>query len=158
MNWKPVAGYEGAYEVSDVGLVRRVGKQPKTLTPGSHGYYVVSLWQNNKGKAEYVHRLVAIAFVDGDQSLTVNHKDGDKLNNCASNLEWISKADNTRHQWSTGLANDSGCYKHSKIQPEDYPKIWIRLAAGEKQKTIAAEYGCTQPLISWIAKKATEIH
>ena len=123
--WLPVREHEGLYEVSDLGRVRSVErfvktkgngkakKSSKVIAPHKHsnGYPVVNLWQHNKSKRQYVHRLVAQCFVSGDQSLTVNHIDGDKWNNNAINLEWISKADNTRHQWSTGLASTKGWFK-----------------------------------------------
>jgi len=100
-----------------------------------------------------VHRLVAMAWVAGDHSLSVNHKDGNKLNNHASNLEWVSLADNTRHQHETGLSNKTCCYKPTKVQPSEYSIIWERLKKGELQKDIAKDYECSKPLISWIAKK-----
>ena len=111
LEWKPVVGYEGVFEVSRCGKVRRIksakGAQlrEKKLTLDSTGYLVTSLWYKNKGKKVSVHRLVAMAWVEGDHSLSVNHKDGNKLNNHADNLEWISLANNTRHQNEIGLAN-----------------------------------------------------
>ena len=52
-----------------------------------------------------VHRLVAICFVEGDVSLTVNHIDGNKLNNVYTNLEFISAKDNIKHAWDNNLSN-----------------------------------------------------
>ena len=156
--WKPVVGYEGVFEVSKCGKVRRIksakGAQlrEKKLTLDLTGYLVTSLWYKNKGKRISVHRLVAMAWVEGDHSLSVNHKDGNKLNNHADNLEWISLTDNTTHQHKTGLSNKVNCYKPSKIKPSDYPLIIERLKKGEPQKTIAADYNCSQPLISWVKK------
>lgn len=158
-DWKPVVGYEGVFEVSRCGKVRRIksakGAQlrERKLTLDPSGYLVTSLWHKNKGKTLCVHRLVAMAWVKGNHSLSVNHKDGNKLNNHADNLEWISLADNTRHQNQTGLSNKVACYKPSKIMPIEYPSIIERLNKGEMQKTIAEEYNCSQPLISWIKKK-----
>jgi hypothetical protein len=113
-----VPGYEGVYQVTTAGEVFRVrggrgcrpGRKQPTLDK-STGYLVVGLWSNNKGHREYVHRIVAKAFVPGDTSLSVNHKDGNKLNNTPDNLEWVSLADNTRHQHATGLANTSTQYQ-----------------------------------------------
>jgi hypothetical protein len=157
--WRAVVGYEGVFEVSRCGKVRRIksakGAQlrEKKLTLDPNGYLVTSLWYKNKGKTISVHRLVAMTWVNGDHSLSVNHKDGNKLNNHADNLEWISLADNTRHQNETGLSNKICCYKPTKIQPSKYSIIWERLKKGESQKDIAKDYKCSQPLISWIAKK-----
>ena len=158
-SWCEIAGYEGVYMVSDQGRVKRVlaGKgaqvKIKKLTLDKTGYLVVGLWHKNKGKRYAVHRLVAEAFVSGNKNLSVNHKNGNKQDNTATNLEWISLADNTKHQWHTGLANKSSCYKPSKIPVSDRETIRLRVAAGEKQKDIAAEYGCSQPLISWICQR-----
>lgn len=158
--WKAVVGYEGVFEVSRCGKVRRIktyASKPwckeKILTLGNNGYLRTDLWYKNKGKTFSVHRLVAMAWVKGDHSLSVNHKDGVKTNNSADNLEWISLADNTRHQHRTGLANKITCYKPSKIMPEDYPVIMERLKNGELQKDIAKDYNCTQSLVAWIKKK-----
>ena len=157
--WKAVVGYEGVYEVSRCGKVRRIvtykGKpceKERKLTRDNTGYLVTSLWNKKKREKISIHRLVAMAWVEGDHSLTVNHKDGNKLNNHADNLEWMSLADNTRHQLRIGLASQSTCYKPSKVMPEDYPIIMKRINKGESQRAIAKDYECSQPLISWIKK------
>ena len=158
--WKDVVGYEGVYEVSRCGKVRRIvtykGKpceKERKLTRDNTGYLVTSLWNKKKREKISIHRLVALAWVEGDHSLTVNHKDGNKLNNHADNLEWKSQADTTRHQLRIGSASQSTCYKHSKIMPEDYPIIMERINKGETQRAIAKDYGCDQSLISWVKKK-----
>jgi hypothetical protein len=75
----------------------------------SNGYEEAAVQLNGARKKARVHRLVALAFCEGYQEgLTVNHKDGIKTNNKASNLEWVSLADNSRHQWATGLINTNG--------------------------------------------------
>ena len=153
--WRAVVGYENVFEVSKCGKVRRIksakGAQLK-LTIHSRGYLQVGLCYKNKAKTNLVHRLVAMAWVEGDHSLSVNHKDGNKLNNHADNLEWISLADNTRHQHKTGLSSKVTRYKPSKIMPSDYPLIVERLKKGEQRKTIAADYNCSLSLISWVKK------
>ena len=94
--WSDVPDYEDLYEVSNQGDVRRKGKT-KCLKPvtTSGGYQQVTLSRNNIRVSRFIHRLVATAFVDGDTSLSVNHIDGNKQNNCFKNLEWITKAENT---------------------------------------------------------------
>ena len=122
LEWKPVVGYEDVFEVSRCGKVRRIksakGAQlrEKKLTLDSTGYLVTSLWYKNKGRKISVHRLVAMAWVKGDHSLSVNHKDGNKLNNHADNLEWISLADNTKHQNEIGLANPATRYPNQVMR------------------------------------------
>lgn len=69
------------------------------------GYCLVDLYENHKDYTRQVHRLVAEAFIPNPLMLeTVNHKDGDKSNNTISNLEWMTRLDNVRHAWKTGLA------------------------------------------------------
>ena len=120
--WKAVVGYEGVFEVSRCGKVRRIktskGAQlrERKLSLDTTGYLVTNLWYKNKGKKISVHRLVAMAWVEGDHSLSVNHKDGIKTNNSADNLEWISLADNTKHQHATGLANTSTQYPNQVMR------------------------------------------
>ncbi len=93
--WKPIPGYEGLYEVSDLGRVRslnykRTGKVViKKLNKHKCGYLQVELWKDDKPKVIFVHRLVALAFIPNPCNLPcVNHKDENKTNNCVDNLEW----------------------------------------------------------------------
>lgn len=105
-NWKVIHGTDGALDVSDAGRVRsnlrdgRILKQQKD----SKGYCRVRVTINRRKFSLKVHREVAKAFLDNPQHLPqVNHIDGNKENNSASNLEWISNADNARHAIKTGL-------------------------------------------------------
>lgn len=103
-NWKSITGYEGLYEVSDLGRVRslnykRTGKT-KILKPGKAGvgYLVVNFCKDGQVKRMGVHRLVAEAFIPNPLNLPqVNHKDENKQNNAASNLEWMTVKDNTTY-------------------------------------------------------------
>ena len=96
--WKPVVGYEGFYEVSNLGRVKTLHYN-RLLKPNKdkYGYYKVSLRLNGKSKSYTVHRLVAMAFVDNPYNKPcVGHKDETKTNNFASNLEWVTWAENDR--------------------------------------------------------------
>ena len=123
--WRKIQDYD--YEINERGEVRRIGTTVlKTATVDkTTGYLKVQLWSNNIGRVHLIHRLVAISFVEGDHALTVNHIDGNKLNNSPDNLEWITKADNTRHQHATGLASDVAQYKCTKVPLEDLSLIHI---------------------------------
>lgn len=93
--WIDVKGHPD-YEVSNEGNVRRKrdGKMMRMSENKNHGYFRVSI----NGKHQYVHRLVAESFYDGDHSgEDVNHIDGNKYNNSLSNLEWTSRAENLKH-------------------------------------------------------------
>lgn len=102
--WKDVVGYEGLYQVSDEGNVRSLNfnhtGMAKILKPlkGTGDYLRVRLYKDGKGKTMKVHRLVAQAFIPNPNNLeTVNHRDEVKTNNSASNLEWMSVADNNNY-------------------------------------------------------------
>lgn len=103
----PMKCYRKKYEVSNDGRVRR--KESKTeVGMGSIrcGYRSVCLNDNGHRKMHKVHRLVARAFVENDDpenKTVVNHKDGDKLNNNAKNLEWVTVRENNQHSQDTGL-------------------------------------------------------
>ena len=104
--WKPIKGYEGLYEVSNMGRVKslRYGKEIIMSTPdNSTGYRNVEL-NNKEPKRKMIHRLVAEAFIPNPMNLpVVNHLDGDKHNNCVSNLEWCTYRQNTLHAIKLGL-------------------------------------------------------
>jgi NUMOD4 motif/HNH endonuclease len=98
--WKPVAGWEGHYEVSDQGRVRSIKKGARLMTgiPDSDGYLLIKLSAAPRRKLAKLHRLVAIAFIPNEGQLPeVNHKDGNKANNRKENLEWSTTADNLHH-------------------------------------------------------------
>lgn len=99
--WKDIDGYEGAYQVSNLGNVRSLrSNSPKCIyqTCNTYGYLQVRLHKDNIHKHYYVHRLVAMAFVDGyKDGFEVNHKDFDKSNNVYTNLEWVTKSQNQKH-------------------------------------------------------------
>lgn len=118
--WKDIPGYEGLYQASTLGDIRSVegkitsskrcavrrwksrilkgrGDNPNT---GKR----VCLWKDGKVKEWLVARLVATTFLGNPpEGYTVNHKDGNRMNNNLENLEWLSLADNIRHGFSTGL-------------------------------------------------------
>lgn len=92
--WKDIDGYNGLYQVSNLGRVKslKLGKE-RFLKAGKNGsgYLQIILCKEGKLKTCRVHRLVATAFVDNTEKLPcVNHKDENKTNNCADNLEWCT--------------------------------------------------------------------
>lgn len=101
--WVPIAGYEGLYQVSNLGrvrsLVQRRNWKPRVLSPGKvRGYLQVQLYKDGHRKQFKVHRLVAEAFIPNLQNLPqVNHKDEDKTNNAECNLEWCDSKYNTSY-------------------------------------------------------------
>ena len=94
--WKDIKGYEGLYQVSNLGRIR---KDNKIINPWvQFGYKIVGLWKNNKCQKLRVHRLVAEAFILNPNNYTqVNHKDEDKSNNSVENLEWCTQGYNNSY-------------------------------------------------------------
>lgn len=101
--WKGISGYEDFYEVSNFGNVRSLRfNPPKNIYQSTTncGYKQVALFKFGEIKKFGVHRLVAMMFVDGYQeSLEVNHKDLNKANNIYTNLEWVTRSQNQKHQY-----------------------------------------------------------
>lgn len=110
--WKSVKGFEGFYEVSNLGNVRTIphysnykgksqrhikGRIKKTCTD-KYGYSFVSLYKGQKKKICKVHRLVAEAFIENKNNFPqINHKDEQKTNNAVSNLEWCDSKYNNNY-------------------------------------------------------------
>ena len=88
--FRDIPGYEGVYEVSNLGRVKNV-ETGRILKPGkiTTGYLQVNLCKNGTRRKALIHRLVAYAFLSNPKNLPqVNHKDEDKTNNTVDNLEW----------------------------------------------------------------------
>ena len=99
--WKPVIGYEGRYEVSSLGRVRRVKDGSLLRFSDSHGYKRVCLYAGSRRSAKrfHVHRLVAEAFLGPPvpDAGEINHKNEDKADNRVANLEWCTRAYNVNY-------------------------------------------------------------
>ncbi len=108
--WKQVRGYEGFYEVSNLGRVRSVdhirrgrnggicqcrGKVIKTCSDKG-GYQVVTLSKDGKRKVQKVHRIVLRAFMPGDEEKTVHHINHNRTDNRLCNLTWLTRSENAK--------------------------------------------------------------
>lgn len=123
--WKDIKGYEGLYQVSNLGRVKRVTTD--RILKGSKdsiGYLRVNLHKNNIPSTEKVHRLVAEAFIPNlENKPQVNHRDEDKTNNMASNLEWMTAKENINHGTCTQRISKSN----------SIPIIAINIKTGKSQ-------------------------
>lgn len=109
--WKDIPDYEGLYQASNLGRIRslsfkgnkriKIRKQHLNIC----GYYTLGLYNNNKTNTRSVHRMVAFAFL-GKSKLTVNHKNGIKIDNNINNLEFMTSSDNIRHSYIIGLHDE----------------------------------------------------
>ena len=114
--WKKIEGYE-EYEISDKGEIRSLKhKTPRLLKQNLRGgvskYYVVPLCKYGNVKTHYVHRLIAKAFIPNPLNKPqVNHKNGIKTDNKASNLEWVTVSENTSHAYKNKLITPPCSFK-----------------------------------------------
>jgi len=116
--WKDILGYEGVYQVSNLGRIKSLERSwiagnggifnhkemILVASPKSGGYLTVSLHSNGKQNNKPIHRLVATHFIENKLKLKyVNHKDGNKKNNQINNLEWCTSSDNQKHAYEHNL-------------------------------------------------------
>lgn len=155
--WRWVVGYEGRYMVSNMGKVVSVPCVQKRGSksyhkPGitvadndnGHGYRVLSLYSDGVQKQVTVHRLVATAFIPNPDNLPeVNHIDGNKQNNCVSNLEWVTRRQNIKH--AVDVLDSFSFNRHFTEEQVESIRTDKRT-----EKEIAEEYGVTQTTINAI--------
>jgi hypothetical protein len=152
--WKPVVGFEGLYEVSNLGNVRSLdsirnrggtkckykGKVLKQHIKNI-GYKSLTISANGIYKKPLVHRLVAEAFIPNHENKPhVNHIDGDKTNNSVENLEWCSQLENNEHALKNGLKRVP-LRIHKKQMIKDYIE-------GMSIKEISMKYRCCKNALS----------
>jgi len=105
-NWKPIPGYEGRYEVSDIGRVLS-NRTNRFLKPNimNHGYACVHLYSGGRQSrvVKTIHQLVALAFIPNPHNCReVNHKNFLKRDNRVDNLEWVTRKENVAHAIAAG--------------------------------------------------------
>ena len=171
--WRDVRGYEGLYQVSNLGRVRSMGRyvknkhgmrwvpqKIKALTLNQQGYVQIKLYKNNKPTSKYVHRLVGEAFVPNPYNLPeIDHIDCVKTNNIPSNLRWVDRSGNslnsiTRKRRSTLIKDLDWTYeKHPKAKAilqmtlsGEFVKEWPCI------KTASEALGINSALITMVAK------
>lgn len=115
--WLPVVGYEGLYEASNQGQIRRVGSK-RALKPIRDKYPRVFLYKGGKKKNRRIHILICEAFKGPKPTPKheVNHRDGDTQNMAASNVEWLTRSDNLKHAFKIGLKRNKIGNSHEKAK------------------------------------------
>jgi hypothetical protein len=114
--WKNIKDYPN-YEISNLGNVKRLDKLKSNELVKS-GYYRTTLFKNQIGKHFFIHRLVALAFIDNlENKPQVNHINGIKTDNRLKNLEWVTRSENMQHAHKNNLVNI--------LKGEDDPKSKI---------------------------------
>ena len=157
---KPVPGYEGYYEVDNLGRVFSVDRIIRVNDNGriydkpvhgvllkqtnhSQGYKTVALTKNGKTKQEYVHRIVASTFIPNPDNLpVVNHKDEDKTNNFVDNLEWCTVSYNNTYGEKTkkqaekirGIPHKDDHKEKISNSLKEYYKTHVSASTGRKSE------------------------
>lgn len=141
------------YSVSTMGRVK-ITDSGRILKHNlnTRGYHSVALSLNATKKRYRVHRLVAAAFIPNpDEKPQVNHKDGNKDNNCESNLEWATSSENIKHAFATGLNDVKGENSCVNIlTAKDVVEIKKLLRDGVVGKDIASKFGISRQSITQI--------
>ena len=162
--WKPCKEYS-YLEVSSHGNVRSIDRvvnnpgggtriikskilKQQSFTNKDGRLYVVC-YANGQKKNAPIHRLVAKAFLgDRPDGLVINHIDGDKFNNKASNLEFVTQKENIDHSWKMGLQKHftRDTYRLTKVKTSDFEKIEA-MTKTMTLKEIAKKYDCSVEVI-----------
>lgn len=167
--WKDIVGYDGFYQVSNLGNVKSIDRYVKhnygdlsrriqkgitiKLTINSDKYYCVTLGKNGKHKTFTVHRLVAIAFLENTlNNNIINHKDGIKTNNHYTNLEWCTTQQNTQHATENNLIPFGENHGMSKLTDEKVKEIRQKYERNGLYNTyyLAKKYNVSRTLIGLV--------
>jgi hypothetical protein len=163
--WKDIVGFEGLYQVSNLGNVKRffykmalkenlIGK-----SIDRYGYVKRILSKKGKGYNFTEHRLVALAFIDNPENkATINHKNGIKTDNRVENLEWCTNQENMRHAIETGLKDHKGI-KHHKCKLTEEQVLEIRkIGFSQTRTSLSKKYGVCRNTIFRIIEKRNWKH
>lgn len=160
--WKDIPRYSGLYQASNMGRIKSLGRtvlnkthgvlaiqeKIRTLVPSGNGYFKIMLYENCKGHPEWVHRLIAEAFIPNPENKPqVNHKWGIKTDNRVTELEWATEAEDhlhaeqvLGHRWDKGIRHRGATHVQSKkvkqIDPStnEIIKIWDCVAEAQRAK------------------------
>lgn len=175
--WRPVVGYEGLYEVSNHGRVRSFGRyrrginDSKRFCPGriltlilnKDGYPIVNLYASTDStskKTFRVHRIVADAFLcpapDGKNE--INHINGIKTDANATNLEWVSHAENQAHAGRIGLMAHGDSHPKTLLSTNEIHEVRVLQLQGLSQREIGERFGVSRHVIGFVLRGQTYKH
>lgn len=161
--WKPIAGYEGLYEVSNLGNVRSyqnfgfgLRKEPKMIKPSinSYGYLGLTLCKNTKHRYKTIHRIVAETFIKTEGAgLQIDHINGIKTDNRVTNLEWVTPKENTLRSVRLGLKPRGEKHGNSKLKQKEVETIRALYKTGKHtQRQLGAIFGVSHSVVGKIVR------
>ena len=160
--WKDVVGFEGIYQVSNLGKVKslKFGKEKYlSITKSSIGYLNTKLQLNKKNKSFLVHRLVAETFIKNEfNKPCVNHINGIKTDNRIENLDWCTHKENTEHSLKNDLRKTGCNHKQSKLSLKDIEYIRKNYKYRDEEfsgKKLSEKFNVSHTCISQIIKNKT---
>jgi hypothetical protein len=175
--WKDVVGFEGLYQVSNLGRIKSYDKRhisidkigrnrdkfyPKRIMRQSvekQGYLRLSLTDRNKTETRHaVHRLVAIAFIPNPKNLPeVDHKKGNKKDNRVTELKWVTSKENVENAWALGLCKKQLGEEHSQSKLTAKDVLFIR-ASELSRKELAIKFSVGRKCIDKIINRKRWTH
>lgn len=169
--WKDITGYEGLYQISNLGRVKAL---PRNI-PGAYnnrefikktgcdryGYPQVGLSKNGKYSCKRIHQLVAMEFVPNPHNLKeVNHKDENKSNNHADNLEWCTAQYNLTygHRLDNSMGEKHHKHKLTEEQIKEIRRIYVKNDLEFGQSALSKKYGVSHQTIGFVVRHETWKH
>jgi len=174
-SWAIIEGYEGLYEINRLGQIRRIGRAAingkgrgggarigrliKAL-PTKKGYLAVQLWKDGKMRRFQLHVLVARAFLGQAPTGTeVNHRDGDKHNPAANNLEYLSHSENMKHAYRNGLYPSGANHHWARLTAAQVNEIRQIQSSGKMGcRKLARLYGISKSAVQLIVRRENWAH
>ncbi len=168
--WLDIIGFDGYYQISNKGRLKSLPRwgSPKTnileTANNGKGYLITAIGYKRKLKSFVIHRLVAIYFVVNPDPINykeINHIDGNKKNNHASNLEWSSRSKNVQHAFDTGLKFGYKGSKHPKSILNEEQVLLIRskhVFRKYSHVTLAKEFSVSKSTIKHILARESWKH
>ena len=165
--WKDIPGYEGRYQASNTGQIKALARKRKNGVMSVErilkqqtwplGYKKVTLCNDdNCNKTLFVHRLVALAFINNPNNLPfINHKDENPSNNFVDNLEWCTRIYNANygHRLEKTRGENNKVHKLTEQQVIEIRKAYKRMDRQYGSVALARKYGITHSTILDIVKK-----
>lgn len=160
--WKDIPNYENHYQVSNTGKIRSIKKDKPLIMKSrknNSGYLLIGIFKNGMREVLLLHRLIAMTFLKNPYfKKTVNHKDGNKLNNNLSNLEWNTLKENIQHASKNGMMKGNrtpgSTRPYTKLNWQNVKEI-RDLISIYNCRQIAELYGVSKSNIEFIINKHT---